>query len=274
MGLDAHGVAGALESSGPLAYKALGPTLFAGTSGIAWFLAELAASASDPAVRRTAVGAMDQALSRAPALRAAGRMGLYDGVTGIGVAAAYVGALLGEDRLCGAARELARAFLPENLSSVEPDLISGLAGVIVGLLTLHALWREESLLNAATRCGDALLASACRQAGLVSWRSVGFPRQRPLTGYSHGSAGIACALLELFRAGGAARFREAAESAFDYERQWFDGDRENWPDFRGVSAKGSPLNHAFSFPVAWCHGREASPCRGSRLRLPRRPRYA
>ncbi len=254
MGMDVHGSAETLESAGSLAYKALGPTVFGGTSGIAVFLAELSASGSDATVRRTAVGAMEQALSAAPAVRDAGRLGLYDGVTGIALAAAWVGRLLGEDRLSDGARELVNAMPPGGPVSVEADLLRGRAGIVAGLLTLHALWREESLLEAATRCGDALLASAERNENVLSWRSVGVPGQRPLTGLSHGAAGIAYALLELFRAGGASRFREAAESAFDFERRWFDRGRANWPDFRGVPAKRRFLDHAVSFPVAWCHG--------------------
>jgi len=77
---------------------------------------------------------------------------------------------------------------------------------------------------------------------------------RPLTGLSHGAAGIGAALLELFQATRASEFREAAEAAFAWERRWFDEDAANWPDFRGVAVNAKPIRHPSSFPVAWCHG--------------------
>ena len=45
-------------------YKTLGPDVYAGTSGIALFMAELAGLTGDPEVRRTAFGAIRHALAR------------------------------------------------------------------------------------------------------------------------------------------------------------------------------------------------------------------
>src|SRR5207248_579183 len=50
-------------SDGRPVYRALGPDLYAGTAGIALFLAELAAVTGEPTVRRTALGAIRQALT-------------------------------------------------------------------------------------------------------------------------------------------------------------------------------------------------------------------
>src|SRR5262249_24853668 len=158
--------------------------------------------------------------------------GLYDGVTGIAVASAFMGRLLGEDRLTESARALLHSLLPDGLASNDTDLLSGCAGIIAGLLTLHALWREAPLLDAAVMCGDRILQRANEQANRCTWKSVGFPKQRAQTVFSHGAAGIGFALLELFRVTGNSRFSGVARSAFDYERQWFDEDTANWPDFR------------------------------------------
>lgn len=66
-----------------------------------------------------------------------------------------------------------------------------------------------------------------------------------LTGFSHGTAGIGWALLELHQASGDERFLQAALDAFAYERTHFNVEQGNWPDFRRLPA---------SYMSAWCHG--------------------
>lgn len=71
----------------------------------------------------------------------------------------------------------------------------------------------------------------------------------PLTGFSHGAAGIGLALHTAAEVLDERRFRDAAADAFAYERRVFDADRGNWPDFRQVAENGQP-----SWSVRWCHG--------------------
>src|SRR5581483_2271946 len=77
-----------------------------------------------------------------------------------------------------------------------------------------------------------------------SWRTVGGMR-RNLTGFSHGTAGIGWALLELWSATGEERFRGGALEAFRYERSLFDAEQRNWPDYREEETR---------YPAVWCHG--------------------
>jgi lantibiotic modifying enzyme len=70
-----------------------------------------------------------------------------------------------------------------------------------------------------------------------------------LTGFSHGTAGIAWALSWLAAASGEERFRAAARGALRYERSWFSPERDNWPDLRD-SHKNTDKEYLF----AWCHG--------------------
>jgi lantibiotic modifying enzyme len=72
-------------------------------------------------------------------------------------------------------------------------------------------------------------------------------------GLSHGTTGVAYALLELFSATGDARYRAAAERALEYERYWFDPRRGNWPDFRH-DRKRQRRQRPQSFATFWCHG--------------------
>ncbi len=79
-----------------MTYKALGPELYDGTSGVALFLAELHTITDDATARRTALGAIRQALSRVDAVPPSNHLGFYSGWMGIMLAAAYIGTVLGE----------------------------------------------------------------------------------------------------------------------------------------------------------------------------------
>jgi len=73
-------------------------------------------------------------------------------------------------------------------------------------------------------------------------------------GHSHGTAGIAQALIGLFDATGDFNFRDMAESAMNYEYHWFNRKKNNWPDFRGLKASKKIESNSLKFPVSWCHG--------------------
>jgi len=66
----------------------------------------------------------------------------------------------------------------------------------------------------------------------------------------YGTAGVACAMLQLLKITGQSKYFDIAQQAFEYERYWFNPEIGNWPDFRetGRSKKHLP------FMTAWCHG--------------------
>jgi hypothetical protein len=235
-------------------YKALGPELYSGTSGVALFLAELHAATGDVSARCTALGGLRHALSYVDAVPPLVRLGLYTGWVGIAFAAARVGTLLGQEELLERAAQLLQRTMHDLQEKHELDLLSGNAGAIVGLVTLRHAIEDPSLLEFAVRLGDELLETAQKSEVGYSWRRSGNPKGRNLTGFSHGTAGVGHALLELSQATGDSEYRLAAEKAFEYERHWFDVERGNWPDFREESAQGKRGQRPLSFKTYWCHG--------------------
>jgi lantibiotic modifying enzyme len=142
----------------------------------------------------------------------------------------------------------------ENTEEREFDLLAGMAGAVAALVVLRDILDAPSLLDFAARLGDELLHAADKTQTGYTWRSINFPDQRNLTGFSHGAAGVGYALLELFQATGNPNYRHAAEQAFGYERQWFDEEAGNWPDFRTESGRRRDVQSPPSFATAWCHG--------------------
>ena len=229
-------------------YAALGPHLYSGTSGIALFLAELFAATRNEEFGRTAEGAMKHAIQKARSSRTGRTIGLFEGDLGVAVAAARVGTILGNSGLVQAGRVLIRSTRHGSRNDEEFDLISGKAGAIFGYILLARLWHDPQLIDRAAFLGRKLLHSARRKDGGCSW---GPPDSLHLTGFSHGTAGAAYALIELYRATGDERYILAAQDAFNYEEQWYDPDVGNWRDLRDVRVTAALRAFSVCF---WCHG--------------------
>jgi lantibiotic modifying enzyme len=231
---------------------ALGPELYAGSSGIGVFLACLHARTGATGARRTALGALRQALSRIEADPMMLGRGLFDGQVGIALAAAWAGTVLDEDELLERAAKLTRqsACIP-GLSGF--DLLSGSAGEALGLLGLRHLLGEEQLLESAADAGEALMRAADRHQLYWSWPQPERSGRPHLTGLSHGAAGAGYALLELSAATGRAQYARAAELAFAYEQQHYDQRAQNWRDLRGWAGRAR-ATFPPTFSTSWCHG--------------------
>jgi lantibiotic modifying enzyme len=81
----------------------------------------------------------------------------------------------------------------------------------------------------------------------VAWSTL--RNSRPLSGFAHGAAGIAWALLKLAGVTGEDRFHQAALGGIAYERSLFSREAGNWLDLRDHLQSGQDV-----FSTAWCHG--------------------
>jgi lantibiotic modifying enzyme len=235
--------------------KSFGPDLYAGTSGVALFLASVARAVDEPILRKTAAGAARHAHAHAGEIPPRLSIGVYSGMLGIAWALYTMGELLGNDEW----RQRGIAWLDRieaNGPSLELDLMSGCAGAIPVLIELSRRCARPHWVDLAIRCGEELERAAVKSSEGWSWKTLEIPglaAPRHLTGFSHGTAGIGWAFLELHAVTGESRFRDAALGAFQYERTHYSAEHENWPDFRDyLRPPGSPPGLAFA--MAWCHG--------------------
>lgn len=174
------------------------------------------------------------------------------GATGIGsqlYALSRIADWLHDAELFERAESLTDGFSTRRIAGDEAlDVIGGAAGGILGLLAYSKAFIHRESVSAAIRCGDHLLEKRVRSdTGHRVW-STRLARL-PLTGFAHGAAGIAYALLRLHQATGETRFRDAAAEAIDYETAVFSTEACNWPDLRDW-----PSQAATSYSVAWCAG--------------------
>lgn len=131
------------------------------------------------------------------------------------------------------------------------DIVGGSAGLILSLLSLMERtneFPESEILPKVIQCGNHLIENrVTTEYEYRAWKSFS---DTPLTGFSHGSAGIAYALAKLYHWTKDQAYLNAALEAIAYETSVYSASARNWPDFRNQSRQTKPLSFAFS----WCHG--------------------
>ncbi len=225
--------------------------LYKGLCGVALFLAHLGRLSGEERYERLARLALHTVRRRIAADPAAlVHLGAYSGWGGLLYTLTHLGLLWDEPAWLDEAASLAPRIVPGIESDEVFDLLGGSAGAVASLLALHRHRPHAGLLEIAVRCGERLLARSAMEERGFGWPPPSELGRQPLTGFSHGTAGIAWALARLAHVSGDERFRGAARGALRYERSWFSPPHDNWPDLREnrETAAGPAYLHA------WCHG--------------------
>lgn len=232
----------------PVRLRAAAPDLYAGTAGIALFLARLAAATGDPHQRRAARGAAAQLLAAIDPDEPHPD-GLFVGPLGMAWSLVQVGQALDDggliERGIGVFERASRHDPPAGMH----DLMSGLAGGIVALVGAARAFDRPDLLEAALGRAERLVAEGQSTPSGLSW-PLG-AGQTGLLGLSHGTSGMALALFEAAAASGRIDLRDAGRACLAFERHHFDPERGAWPDYRPYPGRPAGVP---SWPLAWCHG--------------------
>ena len=167
------------------------------------------------------------------------------GASGLGSVAyslLHVSRLLDEPTLLEDARRVTDLISEDLIASDRVlDVIGGAAGAILSLLALYEARPERRILELAIACGEHLIeARTATDAGLRAWVTDEGLRA---TGFSHGTAGIAYALLRLYEHTGSAVPRGGGR-AIAYEDTQYSPENRNWVDFR---EPGEP-----AYQWQWC----------------------
>ena len=221
--------------------------VYGGTAGVGLFLAQLVARADDVTLRRTARGAIRQALST---VSTAPPLGFYGGAAGTAAVAILAARELDEEEFVEPARALLQSLPLAPDDPDQNDLIGGTAGSLLALVVASSVLGDGVLLARAQEAAEIVLGLALRgEGGIVSWSTMP-DRLGDLTGFANGSAGNAYALLALHALAPDSALRDAAAGAIAYETSTFSAEHGNWPDLRSFGS--GPREPGFS--NAWCHG--------------------
>lgn len=154
-----------------------------------------------------------------------------------------------------------------KLPNLNADLISGVSGMLLGLLNLYAATRETWILPKIKTAVDYIVSTAHTGPEGLYWDRNG-DTVRGLCGFAHGAAGIGFVFLELGHYFQNDAFFWLAGQAFSYENHFYDHACLNWPDFRnGIYNEDNYKIHEKAFLEgdlkfftkheemnAWCHG--------------------
>ena len=232
-----------------------GISLYDGLPGLALFLAylgDITGEEGHTELARAAFTNLKEQLQTEPSPVTG--IGGFDGWGGLIYAYIHLGVLWQEPELL----EKASSFVDNLNKLVEKDtsfdIIAGAAGAIGALLSLYRIKPSTDILTAAKQCGDHLIRNAQKMASGLGWQTLD-DDSKPLTGFSHGAAGIAWALLELAAVSGEKRFRDTALEAIEYERSLFSPEMGNWPDLRDPAMFGKVAQEGVeNYSMLWCHG--------------------
>jgi type 2 lantibiotic biosynthesis protein LanM len=229
--------------------------LYNGLPGVALFLAYLGRVTEE---RRYSTLARDTVkLLRTQIERSKNRITSIGGFSGWGgtlYAFAHLGMLLDQPEIFAEAEAIV-GRLPELIEQDKHlDVVNGSAGCIAGLSSLYRCSPSDRIIDAAVQCGNRLIASGKPMENGVGWVTP-MESAKPLAGFSHGAAGIAWALMELYSLTADERFRSAAISGIAYERSLFSPEVGNWPDLRDFGATSKMAEgKRDNYMLAWCHG--------------------
>jgi type 2 lantibiotic biosynthesis protein LanM len=229
--------------------------LYDGMSGIVLFLAYLGAITGEQEYTALAQAALTTVRRQIEARQALiTSIGGFAGWGGIIYMLTHLAALWDQPALVADAEAIV-AQLPDLIDNdTQLDIVGGAAGCIASLIGLYQVVPSERTLDAAIRCGDRLLSRAQPMEHGIAW-ALEHTGPTPLTGFSHGAAGMAWALLDLAALTDKERFRTAALQAIAYERALFVAERGNWPDLRELSTPNQPdSSDQPRCMTAWCHG--------------------
>jgi type 2 lantibiotic biosynthesis protein LanM len=247
---------GYLPKAERMQLQPLGDGLYDGVSGVALFLAAIAKITGDMEFRDLALSAL-QDLKKSLRNTDPNFQRKFTKQIGIGGSAGLgsivytlvkISQFLDEPQLLDTASLAASLINQESITSDRSfDTISGSAGAILGLLNLYQASSDSAVdsavLERATALGYHLLINRTKSdSGFRAWATL---EGKLAAGFSHGAAGIAYALLRLYKITQETVFLEAAQEAIAYEHSLFSPSAGNWQDVR----ENKP-----SFMTSWCHG--------------------
>ncbi len=186
--------------------------------------------------------------------KALNSVGAFNGLGGLMYALSHLSVLWNDASLLEELEEVIER-LPELIEQDEDlDVVGGSAGCIGALLSLQASAPSGRWRSLAVMCGERLLTRAQKMEEGIGWFTR-IKTSKPITGFSHGTSGIAWALMELGAWTGDEKFSAAALDAIRYEHTQFSPKDGNWLDAEDPQDLGLPKKDGrLALSMAWCYG--------------------
>ncbi|CAN5772885.1 type 2 lanthipeptide synthetase LanM family protein [soil metagenome] len=230
-----------VEDNGQVLFNLMDSSLYSGKIGVAIFLAGVSTymkeTKYDKAVDSIVKAEIDAFLNATKAIN----ISFSTGVAGL------IYALLKIDpvKYTGIAIQLSELITVAEIKEDRSlDIMGGSAGCLNTLCELYSVSKSGSVLKKCLLLGNHLMENRLldKASSKKCWNSS---TGSPLTGYSHGAAGIGLSLLKLYEISGDNKFKAAFYEALEYENYYYNASRKNWRDLRSGEEK---------YQNSWCHG--------------------
>ncbi|MBO3458664.1 MAG: type 2 lantipeptide synthetase LanM family protein [Aetokthonos hydrillicola CCALA 1050] len=224
-----------------------------GYCGISVFLAALASVTGRDEYRDLALGALQtlrktlQEQDITKKLKEAIVISGAKGLASVAYTFVRVSQFLGEAQLIEDAKRVT-SWITVNEATVQQGLgiLDGAAGNILSLLAVYKATQEPEILMKAVAWGEHLLDKlVTTDKGDRIWINS---KGKPLTGFSHGIAGIAYALIQLYTATKNPVFLSVAEETISYEQSLIA--TNNWSERESIGIDSEMI----SALTSWCYG--------------------
>lgn len=246
-----------------------GVGVYQGVAGVVLFLIELYKLTKKNEYKLTAESALRYLVLKTHDLPN-NSFGFHSGRVGVAFTFYKASQAFNRDLFINTGLEIIKPLVGNEENDNGLDIISGAAGAIPALLKMSEISNNGMELQMAVVLGENILKRARYEPTGWSWDG-GNAHVRNLCGYAHGASGMGHAFLELYNFTADEKYLYAAEQAFLYERQFFNKDKLNWPDFRytelseylyqdrieelkEVIKSGNLPPYENKYMFAWCHG--------------------
>lgn len=178
-------------------------------------------------------------------------LGGASGAGGIIYSLVHVGRLLKDESLLSYAMKVESLVTPSLISQCrDPDVLNGLSGLILGLLSLQAATQSASTSQRLRLCGTRILElRRVTPSGCKAW--VTLQPHSFFTGFAHGAAGIASTLarLSMLRYDNQQSLWEAALEGMRFERSLWSDEKSNW-----AISDQAVTRQKQQYTSKWCYG--------------------
>ncbi|MFC0560808.1 type 2 lanthipeptide synthetase LanM family protein [Halalkalibacter alkalisediminis] len=238
---------------GNLEYSVMKLGLYDGILGMALFYSYLYKYTNDDEFKRIANASVNTVLGDFAHNEKVGLIdhSAYLGYAGVLYVFMHVYKILERDELLDEADALLDKIWEMAAEDKQYDLLSGNAGVIIVALSFYEVTGNSKALQVAIDCGELLLKQAHKTGKMVYWKSNDFMMQKPPeTGFSHGTAGIAYSLSQLYIQTKDERYLAYIDGALLYENSLYDLKKGNWANQNNTERLQEEKTYSFS----WCNG--------------------
>lgn len=231
----------------------MSPSLYDGSAGLVWFLAELYEKTGEESFKTTAIAGSRQLLTQLNSPNKNISHSFYEGLTGALLTIIKVARLCHETELLTPVYQILKKIDESVIENKETDLLSGIAGTLCGITQLYlTLPKSKHLLQLIELLADTIIERVQIDEKGASWISEGNTQPANLCGISHGTSGIAIALIEAGKVLKTDKFQSIVNGAFRYEDKWYKLAGNKWPDLRVFKNDMNPKELIES--TFWCTG--------------------